>query len=96
MARLRKRKIGNNQYYYLEHSYKEKGKVKVVSRYLGRKKPDNIKEIKKEIEFDAMRKLWSATLTAIIKGYAKEQKNLPGFLTICCYCYHLRHLILIG
>ena len=77
MAHLRKRKIGKKDYYYLEHSYKENGKVKVISKYLGRKKPDNIEDMKKETEFQVMRKLWASTLISIKNGYAKEQKTLP-------------------
>jgi Fic family protein len=77
MARLRKRKIGKKQYYYLEHSYKLKGKVKGISKYLGRKKPDNLEDLKREIEFQAMRGLWTQVLKGIKKEYSKEQKTLP-------------------
>lgn len=77
MARLRRRKIGKRHYYYLEHSYKLGKKVKVLSRYLGSKKPDNIEKLKKEIEFDAMRKILGKTIAAIKKGYEKEIKSLP-------------------
>jgi Fic family protein len=78
MARLRRRKIGKKYYYYLEHSYKLGEKVKVLSKYLGRKKPDNIDDLKKEIEFKAMRKLWGRSLIDIKRGYAKELKILPN------------------
>ena len=78
MARLRRRKIGKKYYYYLEHSYKFGKKVKVLSKYLGTKKPENIDDLKKEIAFEAMRKILSKKLIAIKKGYAKELKTLPG------------------
>ena len=77
MARLRKRKIGNKHYFYLEHSYKIGNAVKTISRYLGIKRPENIKSLKKEIENEAMRRIWGKTLTAIQKGYAKGLKTLP-------------------
>lgn len=77
MAILRRRKIGKRYYYYIEHTYKLGKQVKILSKYLGRKKPKNIEEIKKEIEFEAMRKGLNKPLIAIKKAYAKEMKNLP-------------------
>ena len=77
MATLRKRKIGKKHYYYIEHSYKAENKVKIISKYLGTKKPGNIEEIKKAIEFEAMRKVWNESLISIKKGYIKELKKLP-------------------
>ena len=77
MAILRKRKIGKKNYYYVEHSYKLGKKVKILSRYLGRKKPKNADEIKKGVEFEAMRKLWKNQLFSIKKSYVKELNNLP-------------------
>jgi len=77
MAVLRRRKIGKKHYYYIEHSYKIGKKVKVLSKYLGRKRPNNIEELKKAMEFSAMRGLWSKTLVSIKKNYAKELEKLP-------------------
>ena len=78
MAILRRRKIGKKHYYYIEHSYKLGNKVKVLSRYLGRKKPNNIDGIKKDVEFEAMGKIWNKSLIAIKKSYAEELKKLPS------------------
>jgi len=47
MAILRRRKIGKKHYYYIEHTYKLGKKVKVLSRYLGIKKPEQRKQRKK-------------------------------------------------
>ncbi len=77
MAILRRRKIGKRFYYYIEHSYKTGKKVKILSKYLGRKKPKNIEDIKKEIEFKSMRDIWKKSLIAIKKRHEKELKNLP-------------------
>jgi len=79
MAILRKRKIGNKYYYYLEHSYKASGKVKTLSKYLGQEKPSDldVEEMKKELEFKAMRILWEKTLALIKKNYLAEVKKLP-------------------
>ncbi|MBI2135337.1 Fic family protein [Candidatus Woesearchaeota archaeon] len=77
MAILRRRKIGKKHYYYLEHSYKAGGKVKVFGRYLGSKRPENIGELRKDLEFQVMRRAWGNALAAIKKGYGNELKRLP-------------------
>jgi len=77
MATLRKRKIGKKHYYYIEHSYKVENEVKVISKYLGNKKPVNVEEIKKEIELGAMRKAWEKQLIFIKKNYNKELRKFP-------------------
>lgn len=77
MAILRRRRIGKKYYYYLEHSYKTKGNVKVISKYIGRNKPENLNNIKKELEFYVIRAKWQRYLNAIKKGYAKEIRKLP-------------------
>jgi len=77
MAILRKRKIGKKHYYYIEHKYKVNNRVKTLSKYVGMEKPENIEELKKEIEFKAMRRVWKEPLIKIKNAYSKEQKDLP-------------------
>lgn len=77
MAILRKRKISGKYYYYLEHSFKVGNKVKVISKYLGRKKPENLEQLKKELEFEALRRVWNKKLILIKKNYIKELRRLP-------------------
>ena len=77
MAILRQRKIGNKHYFYIEHSYKVGNKTKILSRYVGSKKPHNIDKINDDIELEAMRKVWLPKIEAIRKKHKKEQKLLP-------------------
>jgi len=77
MVSVRKRRIGKKDYYYIEHSYKVGRKVKRMSRYLGTKEPEDIGKIKKEIEFEAIRKGLGEVLTDIKKKYLKEVRSLP-------------------
>lgn len=77
MAILRKRRIGKKHFYYIEHSYKTGKKVKIFSKYLGRKRPENVEELKKDIEFEVMRMIWKKPLITIKKAYAKELRRLP-------------------
>ncbi|MAE42261.1 hypothetical protein CMO93_00695 [Candidatus Woesearchaeota archaeon] len=77
MAVIKRRKINNKHYYYLEHRYKVGNKVKGISKYLGRTKPDNIDKLIKDIEIKVMQDKWKSQLIKIKKNYAKELKNLP-------------------
>ncbi|MBI2542407.1 Fic family protein [Candidatus Woesearchaeota archaeon] len=78
MANVKKRRIGRQEYYYAEHSFKADGKVKVLSRYLGKVIPKNIEKIKEEIERKAVMLAISNKLKNIKLNYQKEQKSLPA------------------
>ncbi len=71
-----KRKKGNEEYYYLRHSYREKDKVKSKERYLGKEIPKDIEKIKfqfsKEVEKDINKKL-----ELIKKHFQEEWKKYP-------------------
>ena len=45
--RLVKRKKGNEEYYYLQHSFRKKGKVITREKYIGKIVPNNIEELRK-------------------------------------------------
>ncbi len=59
--RLLKRRVGKKEYYYLQHSFRKKGKVITKERYLGNKVPENVDSIKssfkKEVKQDINKKL---------------------------------------
>ena len=77
MASIKKRKVGNKHYFYLEHSFKLNGKAKVLSRYLGSKIPGNMEELKEVIEFEALRKALIGKLLKIKKNYSKSLHKYP-------------------
>lgn len=77
MATLKKRKVGKNTYYYVEHSFRLGRKVKVLSKYIGKSVPYNIDGIKDDLEFQALRSNTFDKLKRIKAGYQKGQKNLP-------------------
>ena len=74
--RLLKRKSGKKEYWYLQHSFRKKGKVVTKEKYLGEKVPDNIEEIedyfKKEVKQDIYKKL-----EAIKKNFKAEWERIP-------------------
>lgn len=77
MANIRKRKVGEEAYYYLEHSVRKGRKVEKKELYLGKEIPKNIEEIKKKFLFDAYGKEMLAKFDEIRKNYAKEQERMP-------------------
>ncbi len=74
--RILKRKKGNHDYYYLQHSFRSDGKVTTKEKYLGKIIPKDIDKIKrdfkKEIQPDLYRRL-----EAIKKKFQKDWGKLP-------------------
>ena len=58
MATIRKRRLGNKDYFYLEHTFKLDKKVKKEEKYLGQEIPKNIEEIKQDFFHAIFRKRW--------------------------------------
>lgn len=77
MATIRKRKIGEQIYYYLEHSTKIGRVVEKKEKYLGKEVPKNIEKIKKQFLFEIYKGKWYNKFDAIKKNYRKEFENLP-------------------
>ena len=59
--RIIKRKKGNKEYFYIQHSYRKKGRVITKERYIGIKIPKDIDKIKenfsRELKIDLYKKL---------------------------------------
>ncbi len=70
------RKKGNKTYFYLQHSFRNQGKVVTKEKYLGIEMPKNIDEIKKnflkEVKLDLYKKL-----EKIKNNFQEEWKRLP-------------------
>lgn len=77
MATIKKRKVGKQIYYYVEHSLKAGKKVKALSKYIGKKIPYNIEEIKDDLEHEAMRLTILSKLKSIKTKHQEEQSKLP-------------------
>ena len=74
--RLLKRKSGSKEYWYLQHSFRKKGKVVTKEKYLGEKIPEDIDKIKeafkKEVKQDVYKKL-----EIIKKNFKAEWGKIP-------------------
>lgn len=70
--RIIKKKKGKEEYFYLKRSFRKGNKVLTKEKYLGKKIPENIEEIKKEFQEDLYKKLEN-----IKNNFQKEWKRLP-------------------
>ncbi len=74
--RIIKRKKGQMQYFYLQHSYRKEGKVITKELYVGKKIPDNIEEIKAKLMHEPHEALFEK-LEKIKNNFQKEWKKTP-------------------
>lgn len=76
MVIIKKKLLKGKIYYYLEHSIRNGTRVQKKERYLGRKIPSNIVEIKKKF-VDEIKERWYADIDTIRQNFFKEQKRIP-------------------
>lgn len=74
--RIIKRKKGNKEFYYLQHSFRKKGKVITKEKYLGKEIPENLENIKKEILKESENEL-NKKLVIIKENFQQEWKRTP-------------------
>lgn len=75
--RIIRRKKGRNQYYYLQHSFRKQGRVVTKEKYIGKKVPKNIEQIKKIL----LEECYKAGLFELFKkikaDFCKEWSRYP-------------------
>jgi len=76
--RILKRKKGNEEFYYIQHSFRKNGKVITKEKYLGKSLPDEkeLEKLKKEILEEKNSELIKK-LERIKISFQKEWKTLP-------------------
>jgi Fic family protein len=77
MVTIRKKTVGGNSYFYLEHSFRRNGKVEKKELYLGKEIPKNVEEIKRRFISEIYNETWLNQLNNIRENYSKEQKKTP-------------------
>jgi Fic family protein len=75
--RIIRRRKGEREYYYLQHSFRKSGKVVTKEVYLGKKIPENLEEIKSKLLLEAKEAL-SGKLAKIRDNFQKEWKRIPS------------------
>jgi Fic family protein len=76
MAIIKKKIIGRQTYYYLEHTVREGTRVEKKELYLGKKIPKDIEEIKKRFLYNIYKEKWHRILERIRKGYQRELRKM--------------------
>lgn len=69
--------VKHKDYYYLAHSFRKQGKVVHREKYLGKKIPKNIEEIKEKFLRECMEESAIKKLNSIKKNFLKEWKTYP-------------------
>ncbi|TLZ52303.1 MAG: Fic family protein [Methanobacteriota archaeon] len=77
MVRVRKRVIGGQEYYYLEHSVRVGGRVEKRERYLGRTMPRDLRSVRERFLADLRRERWHPALEAIRRAYSRDFRRSP-------------------
>jgi len=74
--RILKRKKGRTEYFYLQHSFRNNSDIITKEKYLGKKIPDNIEEIKQELKKEEQEILYRK-LEKIKENFQKEWIKYP-------------------
>lgn len=79
MATIRKKTIGKQTYYYLEHAFREGGKVHKKEKYLGKRLLKDSEGIKKKFLAEIYEEKWHPLFDTIKKNFSKEKKLMPKY-----------------
>ncbi|HEY4699040.1 MAG TPA: Fic family protein [Nitrososphaerales archaeon] len=74
--RIIKRRRGETDYFYLQNSYREDGKVITKEKYIGKTIPTNIEEIKEEFGLEVKKSLYEK-LENIKRNFQSEWETYP-------------------
>ena len=81
MVAIRKKTVGNHTYYYLEHSYREGGRVHKKEKIIGKNLPYDIERLKPEFLAESMAEIyqekWFDKFDEIKAEFLKQEKNTP-------------------
>ncbi len=77
MVTIRKRRIDNEDFFYLEHTLRIKDKVKKKEKYLGKTIPTDIEKIKQEFFHKIFKEKWYSLLDKIKKNFSSEYQKFP-------------------
>ncbi|MDO8740169.1 MAG: Fic family protein [Candidatus Woesearchaeota archaeon] len=75
--RVLKRRAGKKEYYYLQHSFRIKGRVVTKEKYLGKGIPENIEELKRVFLEECYESGLFGLFEKIKKGFQKEWRRYP-------------------
>jgi len=79
MATIKKKVMGKQAYFYLEHSVRKNGRIKKREKYLGKKIPDDIEKIKGHFLSGIYKERWYPVFDKIKGNFSEEIKKMPEF-----------------
>ena len=77
MVAVKKRRVGNKDYFYLKHSVRTPQGIETREKYLGPRLPADIDEAKRDFLAEIYKERWHPLLEAIRSNYAKELRTMP-------------------
>ncbi len=77
MVSIKKKTRNGKNYYYLGHTYRDKGRIKYKETYIGTELPDNIGKIKNDFLRGLYDEKWFSLFKTIKQGYLKELHGIP-------------------
>lgn len=77
MVAIRKKTVRKQTYYYLEHSFRENGRVEKKEKYLGKTLPKNIEGLKQQFISEIYREKWFDIFDKIKEEYSAQEKSIP-------------------
>jgi len=77
MVNIKKRKVGKENYFYIEHSFRDGEKVQKKQKYLGKEIPKDIDKIKKDFLSELYKEKWLNSIDKIKHNFSEEQKIMP-------------------
>jgi Fic family protein len=77
MVSIKKKKISNKTYHYLQHTYRVSGKVHYKEKYIGEKIPKDIEKKKKEFLTEIYQEQWYNKFDKIKDNFNKNKMKIP-------------------
>jgi Fic family protein len=78
MVSIRKKVIGDEIYYYIQHTIRKGKKIEKREKYVGKLLPKNIEEIKKEFLYEIYKEKWYPLFDKIKKNFLAEFSKMPA------------------
>ncbi|MBI2674891.1 MAG: Fic family protein [Candidatus Aenigmarchaeota archaeon] len=77
MVMIKKKVVGNQTYYYIEHSIREGSRIEKREKYIGKHVPKNIEEIKAEFLSEIYKEKWHPVFEKIKRNFSEETEAMP-------------------
>jgi Fic family protein len=77
MVQVVRKRVGDHDYYYLQHTIREGGRPEKKERYLGTSLPNNVEELSERFLHELYLPQWEGRLERIREAYLAETQRMP-------------------